>query len=312
MVQKTQQIWFNGRFIPWEEANVHVLTHTLHYGAGVFEGIRCYQCSDGSSAVFRLEEHVDRFFDSARVIQMEIPFAREEIRQAILETLRVNGLREGYIRPLAFIGDGAMGVYPGDNPIQVIIAVWPWGAYLGEDALQKGITVKTSSFTRHHVNVMMTKAKICGNYVNSVLAKREALADGYDESLLLDVDGYVAEASGENIFIIKKSVLRTPPLGPVLPGITRDSLITLAQDMGYGVQEQRFTRDEVYTADEAFFTGTAAELTPIRELDRRKIGPGEAGAVTKLLQQEFFRVVHGDNLKYAGWLTHFELEKEKS
>ena len=308
MVQKTQQIWFNGRFTPWEEANVHVLTHTLHYGAGVFEGIRCYQCSDGTSAVFRLEEHVDRFFDSARVVQLDIPFTREEISQAILDTLRVNGLREGYIRPLAFIGDGAMGVYPGDNPVHVIIAVWPWGAYLGDEALQKGITVKTSSFTRHHVNIMMTKAKVCGNYVNSVLAKREALADGYDESLLLDVDGYVAEASGENIFIIKKSVLKTPPLGPVLPGITRDCLITLAQDMGYMVKEQRFTRDEVYTADEAFFTGTAAEVTPIRELDRRKIGAGEAGAVTKLLQQEFFRVVHGDNLKYAGWLAHFELK----
>lgn len=308
MVQKTQQIWFNGRLVPWEEANVHVLTHTLHYGAGVFEGIRCYKCSDGSSAVFRLEDHVDRFFDSARVVQMEIPFTREEISQAILDTLRINGLREGYIRPLAFIGDGAMGVYPGDNPVHVIIAVWPWGAYLGDEALHKGIAVKTSSFTRHHVNVMMTKAKICGNYVNSVLAKREALADGYDESLLLDVDGYVAEASGENIFIVKKSVLKTPPLGPVLPGITRDCLVTLARDMGYGVQEQRFTRDEVYTADEAFFTGTAAEVTPIRELDRRKIGPGEAGAVTKLLQQEFFRVVHGDNLKYAGWLTHFNLE----
>jgi branched-chain amino acid aminotransferase len=308
MVQKTQQIWFNGRFTPWEEANVHVLTHTLHYGAGVFEGIRCYQCSDGTSAVFRLEEHVDRFFDSARVVQLDIPFTREEISQAILDTLRVNGLREGYIRPLAFIGDGAMGVYPGDNPVHVIIAVWPWGAYLGDEALQKGITVKTSSFTRHHVNIMMTKAKVCGNYVNSVLAKREALADGYDESLLLDVDGYVAEASGENIFIIKKSVLKTPPLGPVLPGITRDCLITLARDMGYMVKEQRFTRDEVYTADEAFFTGTAAEVTPIRELDRRKIGAGEAGAVTKLLQQEFFRVVHGDNLKYAGWLTHFELK----
>jgi branched-chain amino acid aminotransferase len=308
MVQKTEQIWFNGRFVPWGEANVHVLTHTLHYGVGVFEGIRCYRCSDGSSAVLRLEEHVDRFFDSAKVVQMEIPFSREEISQAILDTLRTNGLQEGYVRPLAFIGDGAMGVYPGDNPVHVIIAVWPWGAYLGDEALQKGITVKTSSFTRHHVNVMMTKAKVCGNYVNSVLAKREALADGYDESLLLDVDGYVAEASGENIFIVKKSVLKTPPLGPVLPGITRDCLITLARDMGYRVQEQRFTRDEIYTADEAFFCGTAAEVTPIRELDRRKIGPGEAGAVTKLLQQEFFRVVHGDNLKYAGWLTHFGLD----
>jgi branched-chain amino acid aminotransferase len=303
-MEKTKKIWFDGQFVPWEEANVHVLTHTLHYGAGVFEGIRCYECSDGSSAVFRLNEHVTRLFESAKVVQIEIPFTHEEVCQAIVDTLQANGLKHGYIRPLVFIGDGAMGVYPGDNPIHLVIAVWPWGAYLGEDALQKGIRVKTSSFTRHHVNVMMTKAKVCGNYVNSVLAKREALADGYDEALMLDVDGYVAEASGENLFIIKKSVLKTSPLGPVLPGITRDSIITLATDMGYQVLEQRFTRDEVYTADEAFFTGTAAEVTPIRELDNRTVGGGEAGAIAKLLQSEFFRVVHGDNLKYAGWLTH--------
>jgi len=303
-MEKTKKIWFDGQFVPWEEANVHVLTHTLHYGAGVFEGIRCYECSDGSSAVFRLNEHVTRLFESAKVIQIDIPFTHEEVCQAIVDTLQVNGLKHGYIRPLVFIGDGAMGVYPGNNPIHLAIAVWPWGAYLGEEALQKGIRIRTSSFTRHHVNVMMTKAKVCGNYVNSVLAKREALADGYDEALMLDVDGYVAEASGENLFIVKKSVLKTSPLGPVLPGITRDSIITLATDMGYQVLEQRFTRDEVYTADEAFFTGTAAEVTPIRELDNRTVGGGEAGAIAKLLQNEFFRVVHGDNLKYAGWLTH--------
>jgi len=303
-MEKTKKIWFNGHFVPWEEANVHVLTHTLHYGAGVFEGIRCYECSDGSSAVFRLNEHVTRLFESAKIVQIEIPFTHEEVCQAIVDTLQVNGLKHGYIRPLVFIGDGAMGVYPGDNPIHLIIAVWPWGAYLGEEALLKGIRVRTSSFTRHHVNVMMTKAKVCGNYVNSVLAKREVLADGYDEALMLDVDGYVAEATGENLFIVKKSVLKTSPLGPVLPGITRDSIMTLAMDMGYQVLEQRFTRDEVYTADEAFFTGTAAEVTPIRELDNRPVGGGEAGAIAKLLQQEFFRVVHGDNLKYAGWLTH--------
>ncbi len=303
-MEKTKKIWFNGQFVPWEEANVHVLTHTLHYGAGVFEGIRCYECSDGSSAVFRLNEHVTRLFESAKIVQIEIPFTHEEVCQAIVDTLQANGLKHGYIRPLVFIGDGAMGVYPGNNPIHLAIAVWPWGAYLGEDALQKGIRVRTSSYTRHHVNVMMTKAKVCGNYVNSVLAKREALGDGYDEALMLDVDGYVAEATGENLFIVKKSVLKTSPLGPVLPGITRDSIITLATDMGYQVLEQRFTRDEVYTADEAFFTGTAAEVTPIRELDNRPVGGGEAGAIAKLLQQEFFRVVHGDNLKYAGWLTH--------
>ncbi|MFW6414675.1 MAG: branched-chain amino acid transaminase [Thermodesulfobacteriota bacterium] len=306
MDQSSGKIWFNGQFVPWDDAQVHVLTHTLHYGAGVFEGIRCYNCTDGSSVVFRLEEHVDRLFDSAKVMQMEIPFSQEEVCEAIINSLRENKMKQGYIRPLAFIGDGIMGVYPGDNPINLIIAVWPWGAYLGEEALQKGIRVKTSSFNRHHPNVMMTKAKIAGNYVNSILAKREAYADNYDEALMLDVDGYVAEATGENIFIIKNSVLKTPPLGAVLPGITRDTVITLARDMGYTVKEQKFTRDEIYLADEAFFTGTAAELTPIRELDNRKIGAGEAGAVTKLLQNEFFSVVLGENLKYAGWLYHFE------
>jgi branched-chain amino acid aminotransferase len=307
MVEKSRQIWFNGELVDWEEARVHVLTHTLHYGDGVFEGLRCYHCSDGSSAVFRLEEHVARLFDSAKILNITIPFTQERIRSAIVDILRVNGLREGYIRPLVFVGDGVMGVYPADNPVHLMIAVWPWGAYLGDEGLQKGIRVKTSSFSRHHVNVMMTKAKICGNYVNSVLAKREAVDDGYDEALLLDPDGYVSEASGENIFIVKQSVLKTPPLGSVLPGITRDCIITLARDMGYQVLEQSFTRDEIYVADEAFLTGTAAELTPIRELDQRTIGPGEAGPVTKLLQQEFFKVVLGDNLKYAGWLTHFEI-----
>jgi branched-chain amino acid aminotransferase len=307
MVQKADKIWFDGQLVPWDEANVHVLTHTLHYGVAVFEGIRCYKCTDGSSAVFRLKEHVDRFFDSAKAVEMNIPFTREEISAAILETLKVNRLEQGYIRPLAFIGDGAMGVHPGDNPIRVIIATWPWGAYLGEEALQKGIRIRTSSFTRHHVNVMMTKAKVAGNYVNSVLAKMEAVADGYDEALMLDVDGYVSEATGENIFIVKKSKLKTPPLGSILGGITRDTLITLARDMGYEVVEQRFTRDELYAADEAFFCGTAAEVTPIREVDRRVIGAGKAGPVTMLLQNEYFKIVHGENLKYAGWLTSYEL-----
>jgi len=307
MIQKADKIWVDGQLVPWDEANVHVLTHTLHYGVAVFEGIRCYKCTDGSSAVFRLKEHVDRFFDSAKAVEMNIPFTREEISTAILETLKVNRLEQGYIRPLAFIGDGAMGVHPGDNPIRVIIATWPWGAYLGEEALQKGIRIRTSSFTRHHVNVMMTKAKVAGNYVNSVLAKMEAVADGYDEALMLDVDGYVSEATGENIFIVKKSKLKTPPLGSILGGITRDTLITLARDMGYEVVEQRFTRDELYAADEAFFCGTAAEVTPIREVDRRVIGAGKAGPVTMLLQNEYFKIVHGENLKYAGWLTSYEL-----
>lgn len=307
MLEKTNLIWFDGQFVPWDQAQVHVLTHTLHYGAGVFEGLRSYECSDGTAAVFRLEEHVERLFDSARIIQMEVPFSPQEVQEAIINTLKTNKLKVGYVRPLAFIGTGGMGVYPGGNPVHLIIAVWPWGAYLGEEALHKGIRVKTSSFNRHHVNVMMTKAKVCGNYVNSVLAKNEALADGYDEALLLDVQGYVSEASGENLFIVKKGVLKTPPLGSILSGITRNAVITLARDMGYQVLEQNFTRDEIYTADEAFFTGTAAELTPIRELDHRKIGAGKAGPVTQLLQQEFFSVVRGENLKYAGWLQSFQL-----
>ncbi|RQD55684.1 branched-chain amino acid transaminase [Desulfonatronovibrio magnus] len=307
MIQKAEKIWFDGKLVPWDEANVHVLTHALHYGVGVFEGIRCYKCKDGSSAVFRLEEHVARLLGSGKTVEMKIPFTQEEISAAILETLKANKLDQGYIRPLAFIGDGAMGVHPGENPVRLIIATWPWGAYLGEEALKKGIRVKTSSFTRHHVNVMMTKAKVAGNYVNSVLAKREAVADGYDEALMLDVDGYVAEATGENIFIIKNSKLKTPPLGPILGGITRDSLITLARDMGYEVTEQRFTRDELYMADEAFFCGTAAEVTPIREVDRRTIGAGKAGPTSLLLQSEYFKVVHGENLKYAGWLTNYNI-----
>jgi branched-chain amino acid aminotransferase len=306
-MKKTEKIWFDGKLVPWQDANVHVMCHSLHYGVGVFEGIRCYKCSDGSSAVFRHKEHVARLFDSAKIVEMAIPYTLEEVRQATLETLKVNRLEEGYIRPLSFIGCGVMGVYPGDNPVHLIIAVWPWGAYLGEEALEKGIRIRTSSFTRHHVNVMMTKAKVCGNYVNSVLAKREALADGYHEALMLDTEGYVAEASGENIFIVKNSVIKTTPLGPILGGITRASIITLARDMGYAVLEERFTRDELYCADEAFFSGTAAEITPIREVDRRTIGAGKAGEVTKLMQQEFFRIVRGDNLKYAEWLDRFRL-----
>ncbi len=307
MVEKVNFIWFDGEFVPWDEAKIHVLTHTLHYGAGVFEGIRSYLCSDGTSAVFRLQDHVNRLFDSAKILNMKIPYTPDQVSEAILETLKKNKLKEGYIRPLAFIGEGVMGVHPSTNPIHLIIAVWPWGAYLGEEALEKGIRVKTSSFTRHHVNIMMTKAKICGNYVNSVLAKMEAVGDGYDEALMLDAEGYVAEASGENLFIVKNSKIKTSPLGPVLPGLTRDCIITLAKDMGYEVVEQRFSRDEVYISDEAFFTGTAAELTPIREVDGRIIGSGHAGPITKLFQQEFFKIVKGENLKYAEWLTHYEV-----
>ncbi|HUL30164.1 MAG TPA: branched-chain amino acid transaminase [Thermodesulfobacteriota bacterium] len=304
MVEKVSKIWMNGKLIPWEEANVHILTHSLHYGLAVFEGIRCYLCHDGKSAVFRLREHVDRLFDSAQIGDIKIPYSKREISDACKETLRVNRLREGYIRPIVFIGDGVMGVYPGDNPIQAAIITWSWGAYLGEGALEKGIRVKVSSFTRHHVNVMMTKAKICGNYVNSVLAKREVTKMGYDEALMLDTEGYVSEASGENIFMVKNGVLKTTPLTSILSGITRDSVIQIAKAKKITLLEERFTRDELYTAEEAFFTGTAAELTPIREVDDRLIGNGKPGPVTQELQAAFFEIVKGKNPNYREWLDY--------
>ena len=304
MVQKVEKIWMDGKLVPWDEAKVHVLTHTLHYGLGAFEGIRCYRCQDGKSAIFRLKEHIDRFFDSAQIGELRIPFSKKEISEACKETLRANQLREGYIRPLVFIGEGAMGVYPGENPIRVAIITWSWGAYLGEGALEKGIRIKVSSYTRHHVNVMMTKAKICGNYVNSVLAKREAVKMGYDEALMLDTEGYVSEASGENIFMVKNGVLKTTPLTSILPGITRDSIIQITRVKGMPLVEERFTRDELYTAHEAFFTGTAAEITPIREVDDRTIGQGKPGPVTKQIQTDFFDIVKGKNPEYREWLDY--------
>lgn len=304
MVQKLEKIWMDGRLIPWDEAKVHVLTHTLHYGLGIFEGIRCYHCEDGRSAVFRLREHVDRFFESALIGGLPLPFSKKEIAEACKETLRANGLKAGYIRPLAFIGEGAMGVYPGDNPIRVAIITWSWGAYLGEGALEKGIRAKTSSFTRHHVNVMMTKAKISGNYVNSVLAKREAMKLGYDEALMLDTEGYVSEASGENIFIVKNGTIKTTPLTSILPGITRDSVIQIARLRKIPLVEDKFTRDELYTAHEAFFTGTAAEITPIREVDDRPIGEGKPGPITRELQAVFFDIVKGRNPEFREWLDY--------
>lgn len=304
-MQKTDFIWFDGKMVPWEQANVHVLTHGLHYGTGVFEGIRAYKGADGNSAVFRLTEHSTRLLQSAHILGLKIPHSVAQIDAAILETLTINKLAEGYIRPLSFVGDGEMGVYPGNNPVRTIIAVWPWGAYLGAEALEMGIRIKTSSFVRHHVNSMMTKAKAAGNYVNSVLAKMEAKADGYDEALMLDVNGFVSEATGENIFIVRNGIIKTTPLTSILGGITRDTLMTMGRDLGYQVLEQQFTRDELYIADEAFFTGTAAELTPIREVDGRTIGAGKAGPVTKHLQEEYFKVVKGQNPKYKSWLTPY-------
>jgi branched-chain amino acid aminotransferase len=304
MVEKAKKIWFDGKFVDWDEANVHILTHTLHYGLGIFEGIRCYECEDGRSAVFRLPEHVERFFHSAHSMLMKIPFSQKEIIQAIVDTLRTNEQKAAYIRPLAFIGEGAMGLHPQSNPVRVSIITWPWGAYLGEEGLTKGIRAKVSSFTRHHPNILMTKTKTCGNYVNSILAKLEVTKDGYDEAIMLDPDGYVGEGTGENIFIARRGVLRTPPLSSILPGITRNSVITLARDLGFAVLEEKFSRDDLYVADEAFFTGTAAEITPIREVDQRTIGEGLPGPLTKNLQDIFFQVVRGSKAEYAHWLTY--------
>jgi branched-chain amino acid aminotransferase len=304
MVEKAKVIWLDGSFIPWDEARVHILTHSLHYGLGVFEGIRAYTCHDGRTAIFRLGEHIQRLYNSAHVMQMEIPYPRPEVEAVCAEILRRNGQKEGYIRPLVFVGDGVMGLHPQNNPIRIAIISWVWGAYLGDEGLKKGIRAKISSFARHHVNVMMTKAKTTGNYVNSIMAKREATLLGYDEALMLDIDGYVAEASGENIFIVKDGIVKTPPLTAVLPGITRASIITLAQDLEIPVVEDIFSRDELYLADEAFLTGTAAELTPIREVDGRRIGPGRPGPVTQKLQNAFFAVVKGQAPRYQHWLAY--------
>lgn len=306
-MQKTDYIWFNGKQTPWDQAQVHVLTHALHYGSAVFEGIRAYSCADGSSAVFRLEEHIARLLNSCKIMTFKHSFTQTELVNAVIDTLKINKLKEGYIRPLMFVGFNEMGVYPGNNPVHAIVAVWPWGAYLGEEALEHGIRVKTSSFARMHVNTFMSKAKTAGNYINSILAKIEVKQDGYDEAIMLDTQGYVSEATGENLFIVRNGIIKTPPLTSVLEGITRDSLVRVARDLGYTVEEQMFTRDELYIADEAFFTGTAAELTPIREVDNRQIGQGHAGPITKHLQQEFFRAVKGENAKWASWLTHYNI-----
>ncbi|MFI5296431.1 MAG: branched-chain amino acid transaminase [Thermodesulfovibrionales bacterium] len=302
MIKKSDKIWMDGKFVSWDDANIHILTHTLHYGLGVFEGIRCYRTGKGS-AIFRLDEHVERLFDSAHIFMMKMPFSKAEIRSAIMETVKVNRMKECYIRPLVYIGYGAMGLYPKDNPIKIAVAAWPWGAYLGDEGLEKGIKVKTSSFTRHHVNVDMTRGKVCGYYVNSQIAKREAITCGYDEALLLDTEGYVSEGSGENVFIVRDGRIKTTPLTSILEGITRDSIIRIAGDQKIPVVEERFTRDEIYISDEAFFTGTAAEVTPIREIDGRKIGDGRRGKITGKLQKIFFDVVKGRNKKYASWLT---------
>ena len=292
----------DGSFVDWAAANVHVLTHSLHYGLAAFEGLRCYKGRSGS-AIFRLHEHVDRLFDSAHIGMMTIPYDKKQVAQAIVETVRVNKLDACYIRPLVYIGDGSMGVYPGDNPVRLAIAAWKWGSYLGEDALANGIRARVSSFTRHHVNVSMTRGKISGYYVNSIFAKCEAKADGYDEAILLDPEGYVSEGTGENIFLVRKGRIKTTPLTSILEGITRNSVIDLAREQGIAVSEERFTRDEMYIADEVFVTGTAAELTPVREIDNRRIGAGKPGPITLTLQKRFFTIVRGEDPSHESWLT---------
>lgn len=300
---KTEKIWLDGQMIHWEDAKVHVLTHALHYGTAYFEGIRCYHLADGRSAVFRLAEHMRRLADSGKILGFPLPYSEAQLSEATLEVIRANRLKECYIRPLAFVGLGDLGLYAPNNPVSVCIAVWPWGAYLGAEGLTQGIRAKVSSYTRHHVNVMMTKSKGAGNYINSVLAKHEVKKSGYDEAIMLDAEGYVSEASGENIFMVRDRKIKTTPLTSILPGITRDSIITLARDKGYEVVEERFTRDELYTADEAFFTGTAAELTPIREVDDRQIGAGRRGPVTEDVQSAFFDIIKGKNERYQKWLA---------
>jgi branched-chain amino acid aminotransferase len=299
-----EKIWLDGRFVDWADGNVHLLTHSLHYGLGVFEGIRCYLTDDGRSAVFRLHEHIRRLFDSAKINLIEIPFAMEEIEAATLETMRLNHLKEGYMRPLVFIGDGEMGLNPGKNPIRVAIMAWAWGKYLGEESMENGIRAKVSTYSRHYVNAKMTKGKTCGDYVNSILAKREALLDGYDEAIMLDTNGLVSEATGENIFLVRDGVLRTPPSHTVLDGITRATICEIAADKSIRVEERPITRDDLYIADELFLTGTAAEVTPVREVDRRSIGNGRRGPVTKLLQDTYFDLVAGREPKYERWLSY--------
>ena len=304
MVEKLQKIWVDGELVAWDDANVHILTHSLHYGLGAFEGIRAYKRANGKSYIFRLRDHIDRLFDTCKMVLTPPKYSREEIMKACSDTLKANDLEEGYLRPMVFVGDGAMGIYAPNNANRTTVIAWKWGAYLGDEALKSGIRVKISSFARHHINVSLAKAKMMGQYTNSILAKREAKFGGYDEAILLDPQGFVSEGSGENIFIVKKGVLITPDLSSsILEGITRDTVITLAREMGLEVKETRITRDQLWLADECFFTGTAAELTPVREVDNRPIGEGKVGPITKKLQYKFFAVVRGSDDSHKEWLT---------
>ena len=302
MADRDGVIWYDGKLVPWREATTHVLTHSLHYGLACFEGLRAYKTANGT-AIFRLKEHTERWMNSAHIFMMKMPYDKETLMAAQREVVRANKLESCYVRPIAFYGSEKMGVSPKGAQVHVAIAAWPWGAYLGADGLEKGIRVKTSSFARHHVNVTMCRAKFSGTYANSILANQEALENGYDEALLLDVEGYVAEGAGENLFLVRNGKLYEPELTSALVGITRESVVQLADDLGLKVEARRITRDDVYLADEAFFTGTAAEVTPIRELDGRTIGAGKRGPITEKLQAMFFDVVNGRNPKYAHWLA---------
>jgi branched-chain amino acid aminotransferase len=303
MSDRDGKIWMDGRMVEWRDAKIHVLSHTLHYGCGAFEGVRAYNTANGT-AIFRLREHTERLFNSAKILRMKIPFTLEQVMQAQLDVVKANKLESCYLRPLTWIGDQKLGVSPKGNTIHLMVAAWAWGAYLGEEGLARGIRVKTSSYTRHHVNITMTQAKAVSNYTNSILANMEATDEGYDEALLLDSAGFVSEGAGENLFIIKKGVVYTPDLSAgALNGITRDTIFAICQDLGLTLKEKRITRDEVYICDEAFFTGTAAEVTPIRELDRIELGAGARGPITEKIQAAFFDIVNGRNPKYAEWLT---------
>ena len=302
MADRDGVIWYDGELVPWRNATTHVLTHTLHYGMGVFEGVRAYNTPQGT-AIFRLQAHTDRLFDSAHIMGMKIPFSKDQINEAQRAAVRENNLESAYLRPMVFYGSEGMGLRATGLKVHVIVAAWNWGAYMGDEALQVGIKVRTSSFTRHHVNISMTRAKANGHYINSMLARQEALSAGADEALLLDPEGYVAEGSGENVFIVKDGVVYTPEVTACLNGITRNTVLRLADELGIKLVEKRITRDEVYIADEAFFTGTAAEVTPIREVDGRQIGAGRRGPVTEKLQKAYFDLVTGQTSAHAEWRT---------
>ncbi|MDE2417184.1 MAG: branched-chain amino acid transaminase [Burkholderiales bacterium] len=304
MSDRDGKIWMDGQMVDWRDAKIHVLTHTLHYGCGAFEGVRAYKGDNGTTSIFRLAEHTDRLFNSAKILRMTIPFTKEQVNQAQMDVIRANKLDSGYLRPLTWVGDRKLGVSTKGNDIHLMVAAWPWGAYLGEDGMKRGIRVKISSYTRHHVNITMTQAKAVSNYTNSILANREATDDGYDEAILLDASGFVSEGAGENIFVVKDGVVYTPDLSAgALNGITRNTVLHICKDLGLDLVQKRITRDELYISDEVFFTGTAAEVTPIREIDRIEIGSGSRGPITEKIQAAFFDIVNGRNPKYAHWLS---------